>query len=333
MTTIEVLGYVAASIIGLSLGMIGGGGSILTIPVLVYMFGISPVLATAYSLFVVGVSSLFGSLSYMKKGLLNYKTAIVFAIPSFIAVFLTRKLLIPFLPDNLLSLTGDWGFELWFGVALVMGIILSAIVIMKWGVHQNTHVLKVALLMLPATIMVFTMRQWVIPSLPSEMLQFGDFVLTKNLGIMLLFALVMIGASISMIRGRSETDESEINKKLNVPIIVVEGALVGTLTGVVGAGGGFLIIPALVLIAGLPMKQAVGTSLLIITVKSLIGFLGDVSNRPIDWTFLLTFTGLAVIGILIGTKLSDLIPARVLKKSFGWFVLGMAIFILFKELT
>lgn len=332
MELLEILGFLSAIIIGVSLGMIGGGGSILTIPVLVYLFKVDPVLATAYSLFVVGVSSLFGSFTYMKKGLLNYKTAIVFAIPSLVAVFLTRKMLIPYLPDELIAIAGGWGSELWFGLVLVLGIVFSAFVLMKWGIHQHASFLKVALLMLPATLMVFTMRQWVIPSLPENMLELGGFVLTKNLAIMVLFALVMLGASISMIRGRTEPQTVDGSQKLNVGIVVIEGVLVGTLTGIVGAGGGFLIIPALVIIAKLPIKQAIGTSLLIITVKSLIGFLGDVSNQTIEWVFLLEFTGLSVLGIFIGAKFSDKVPGELLKKGFGWFVLVMAVFILFKEL-
>lgn len=328
----EVLGFISALVIGLSLGMIGGGGSILTIPVMVYLFDIPPVLATAYSLFVVGVSSLFGSLSYIKKGLMNYEIAIVFAIPSFVAVFLTRKILIPFLPNELMQLTGSWGAEIWLGLAVVLGIILSALFIMRWGVHENTTFLKVGLLMLPATIMVFSMRFWIIPALPQEMILLGDFVLTKNLAIMLLFALVMAGASISMIRGDSQKVGIDPNKKFNVLIVLVEGLAVGTLTGIVGAGGGFLIIPALVILAGLPMRQAVGTSLLIITVKSLVGFMGDVSQQNIDWDFLLLFSSISMLGIMIGTGLSDQVSSTSLKRGFGWFVLIMAIIVLFLEL-
>jgi len=154
----------------------------------------------------------------------------------------------------------------------------------------------------------------------------GDFVLTKDLGIMLFFALIMLAASYSMIRDRKEK-EVDKEAKLNVPLIVLEGAVVGVLTGIVGAGGGFLIIPALVIFANLPMKQAVATSLLIIAVKSLIGFLGDVQNLTIDWGFLLTFTGMSIVGIFIGIYLNKFINGKSLKKSFGWFVLVMGIYI------
>jgi uncharacterized membrane protein YfcA len=244
---------------------LGGGGSILTVPILVYLLGINPVLATAYSLFVVGLTSLAGSFSFMKKGLVNYKTALVFAVPSFIAVYLTRQLLIPAIPATLFTV--------------------------------------------------------------------GDFVLTKNVAIMLFFALIMLAAALSMIRNkRKRASDHDGEIQYNFPMIALEGAVVGILTGIVGAGGGFLIIPALVLFARLPMKMAVGTSLLIIAAKSLIGFLGDIGNQPIDWPFILLFTGLSLIGILIGSWLSTKIDGKHLKKGFGWFVLLMAIYILSKEL-
>jgi uncharacterized membrane protein YfcA len=265
MDIIILVGYAAAIIIGVSLGLIGGGGSILTVPVLVYILGIDPVLATAYSLFVVGSTSLVGSFTYMKKQLVNYKTALVFAIPSFIAVFLTRKFIVPALPDPLLV--------------------------------------------------------------------FGDIEITKSIGIMVFFALIMLAASFSMIRGNGKDSSDEESKvKFNIPLIAVEGVVVGLITGIVGAGGGFLIIPALVLLAKLPMKRAVGTSLLIIAAKSLIGFLGDVSNQTIDWKMLLIFTGLSIIGIFIGSSLSKKINEKALKKGFGWFVLVMGVYIIGKEM-
>lgn len=263
MNSIQIFGYSASIIIGVSLGLIGGGGSILTLPVLVYLLGFSPVLSTAYSLFIVGTTSLVGSVNYMQKGLVNYRAALVFAVPSFISVFLTRKYLVPAIPDSL------------FRVA--------------------------------------------------------DFEVTKNIGIMLFFALVMLAASYSMITNKNKEVEESGELNFNYPLIGLEGAVVGILTGIVGAGGGFLIIPALVLLAKLPMKMAVGTSLLIIAAKSLIGFTGDISNISVNWTFLLQFTALSVIGIFIGTYLSRFIEGEKLKKSFGWFVLVMGIYIITKE--
>ncbi len=222
MTLIEIIGYISAAFIGISLGLIGGGGSILTVPVLVYLMGISPVTATAYSLFIVGFSSLIGGINYARKGLVDYKTGIVFTIPAFIAVYLTRLLLIPALPKT------------WFFI--------------------------------------------------------GNLEITLSIGIMVIFALLMIAASYSMIKDRKTLKEdlnsTKVPQKFNYSLIIVEGLVVGTLTGLVGAGGGFLIIPALVILAKLPMKEAIGTSLLIIAVKSLIGFVGDVqAGGNIDWRF------------------------------------------------
>ena len=258
-----ILGYLGALVVGLTLGLLGGGGSILTVPILVYVLGINPVLATAYSLFVVGTTSLVGALRNMIKGMVNVKVAVIFAIPAFVAVYLTRRYLVPAIPDE-----------------------------------------------------IFTA---------------GDFTLTKDLAVMLFFAVIMLAASVSMIRGRKEKKVDE-DAPLKVPLIILEGVIVGVLTGLVGAGGGFLIIPALVLFANLPMKRAVATSLVIIAVKSLIGFVGDVQNLVIDWPFLLTFTGFSIVGIFIGIYLNRFIDGKHLKKAFGWFVLLMGIYIIVKEL-
>jgi uncharacterized membrane protein YfcA len=265
----EIIGYIASVFIGISLGLIGGGGSILTVPVLVYLFGESAELSTAYSLFIVGTTALVGGIRNATMGNVNYKTAVVFTIPAFIAVYLTRAYLVPAIPQNILTV--------------------------------------------------------------------GTFTLTKDIAIMVFFALVMLAASVSMIRSKREEEgeEGETAPVFNVPAIVAEGAVVGVLTGIVGAGGGFLIIPALVLFAKLPMKKAVGTSLLIIAAKSLIGFIGDV-QRPdliIDWTLLLTVTAIAVAGIFVGIYATKFIDGKKLKKGFGWFVLVMAVYIILKQIV
>jgi uncharacterized membrane protein YfcA len=162
----------------------------------------------------------------------------------------------------------------------------------------------------------------------------GEFVVTKNILMMLLFAVLMVVASVTMIReNNSKKGNGEVEEqKFNIPLIFVEGIVVGVLTGLVGAGGGFLIIPALVLLSKLPMKQAVGTSLLIIAAKSLIGFTGDLGHTPINWSLLLSVTGVAVAGIFVGNWLSSKIDGAKLKKGFGWFVLVMGIYIIVKEL-
>jgi len=261
----EILGYFGALLIGVVLGLIGGGGSILTVPILVYLMFINPVTATAYSLFVVGVSSLFGAIRNIKKGLVDFKTAIVFAIPAFIAVYSTRKYIVPAIPENIVTIS--------------------------------------------------------------------EFTLTKNIAIMLFFAIIMLVAAVAMIRNNGNKTEEKTIVKYNYPLIIIEGFIVGVLTGIVGAGGGFLIIPALVLLAKLPMKKAVATSLLIIAIKSLIGFIGDVETIAIDWTFLLSFTAISVIGIFLGIYLSNFIEGKKLKKYFGWFVLIMGVYIIIKEVT
>ncbi len=276
----EILGYIGAVLMGLSLGLIGGGGSILTVPILVYLFQVDAVLATAYSLFIVGLTSLVGSVSHVKFGNIHWRTAIVFGIPSIISVFLTRSYLVPRIPDPIFTLGQD----------------------------------------------------------PSGG---AAFVMTKAVGLMVLFAIIMVMAAYSMIKPskKAGADQSMVvesndqKPKFNYPLILAEGAIVGVVTGLVGAGGGFLIIPALVLLAKLPMKQAVGTSLMIIAAKSLIGFVGDMrGDEVIDWSFLATFSSIAVVGILLGSWLSKRIPGEKLKPAFGWFVLVMGSYIIIKEL-
>ena len=259
----EILGYIASLFIGVSLGLIGGGGSVLTVPVLVYLFSVEPVLATAYSLFVVGTTSLVGAIPKYRKGLVNMKTAIVFGIPSIASVYFTRR--------------------------------------------------------------------FIVPAIPNRVLAIGDFVLMKPVFFMLVFAILMVFASYSMIKGNANKQEEELEQKFNYPLIIIEGIFVGLLTGIVGAGGGFLIIPALVILSKLPMKSAIGTSLLIIAAKSLIGFLGDLSHTTMNWNLLLPVTALAVGGIFIGDRLSKKMQPQILKKLFGWFVLVLGIYIILKE--
>jgi uncharacterized membrane protein YfcA len=259
----EIAGYIASIFIGIALGLIGGGGSILTVPVLVYLFTVDAVLATAYSLFIVGATSVVGSVSYFLKGLVNVKTAVVFGVPSIIAVFLTRA--------------------------------------------------------------------YIVPAIPNEVFTVGDFVVTKSILLMLIFAVLMIFASYSMIKKDKPQDNNATIQVFNYPLILIEGTVVGILTGLVGAGGGFLIIPALVILSKLPMKEAVGTSLVIIAAKSLIGFLGEGGESEVNWIFLFSVTAFAIIGIFIGMALSKKIDGKKLKPAFGWFVLVMGIYIILKE--
>ncbi len=262
----EIIGYIASIFMGLSLGMIGGGGSILTVPILVYLFGTNPITATAYSLFIVGSTALVGGISYLKKGEVDLKTGFIFAVPSFIGVYLTRAYVVPALPDPVFSL--------------------------------------------------------------------GSFVFSKPLLIMLVFAVLMVAASISMIKTKkAEASKTELSPTTKFLLIGAEGFIVGGVTGFVGAGGGFLIIPALVVLVGMPMKIAVGTSLFIIAAKSLIGFTGDLQHHTqIEWSLLTTITGIAIFGLFIGMYLSKKVSEKGLKKGFGYFVLLMGAFILFDQL-
>jgi uncharacterized membrane protein YfcA len=262
MDSLQVFGYLGALVVGLVLGLVGGGGSILTVPILVYVLGYNPVIATAYSLFVVGSSSLVGTVQKMRKGFVDIKIGLAFSFPSFMAVYLSRRYLVPNLPETFIS--------------------------------------------------------------------FGNLSFTKDMAIMIFFAFVMLLASISMIRTKRE-EQQLLNIKQPYYLTFIQGLVIGTVTGLIGAGGGFLYVPALVLWAKLPMKKAVGTSLIIVTINSLIGFTGDLQTIQVNWLFLLSFSAFTILGILLGVFLSKYISGKKLKKGFGWFTLIMAIYIIFKE--
>jgi len=252
-----LIGYLSSIIMGLSLGMIGGGGSIMTVPILVYLFQINPMLATAYSLFIVGVTALVGGVQAYLKGEVDLGRGIIFAVPSFIGVYLVRA--------------------------------------------------------------------YVIPQLPYEITSIGTFVLTKPLLIMAVFAILMVLASYSMIKPSKQDGQTSSGETKKIPylLIAIEGLIVGGVTGFVGAGGGFLIIPALVIFTGMPMKIAIGTSLMIIASKSLLGFIGDLQNQNyIDWSLLLQISFIAIAGLFVGAKLKSKVPDASLKRGFGWFGYG-----------
>jgi uncharacterized protein len=262
--TMEIIGFVASVCIGISLGLIGGGGSILTVPVLVYLFAVDAVAATAHSLFIVGITSIVGSVSYLTKGLVHIKTAVIFGTPSVVAVFVTRSS--------------------------------------------------------------------ILPAIPQEVASIGGSVVTKSMLMMVLFAVLMIGASYNMIKiGKKKAEDNDDTHVLSYSALVLKGVMVGVVTGLVGAGGGFLIIPALVVFAKLPMKEAVGTSLVIIATNSIIGFLGSGSEIMINWILLSKISMLAIGGVFIGTTLSKKIDGAKLKPAFGWFILVTGVYIIFKE--
>jgi uncharacterized membrane protein YfcA len=256
-----IAGYLAALLIGLLLGMIGGGGSILTIPVLVYLFRLAPAEATGYSLFIVGISCLAGAYKYFRRGQIRVLTGFYFGVPSILTVLLVRKYILPAIPE-----------------------------------------------------IIYSSDTW---------------VLNRSLLIMLVFAILMIVAAIQMLR--NELHEETLMASHPVPVIktIWRGIEVGLLTGLLGAGGGFIILPVLIFSFRLPMKEAVGTSLLIIAMNTLIGFLGDLSQgQQYHWQLLLTITLLSVVGTFAGRKWGEAFSGKQLKLYFGWFVLLMGITII-----
>lgn len=259
-----IAGYFAAVLIGISLGLIGGGGSVLTVPVLVYLFHIDTLLATSYSLFIVGTTSIVGSVSYIRQKLADVSTVVFFGMPSVVAVLLTRALILPAIPDKIL--------------------------------------------------------------------QTGGFTVTKNELVLLLFAVLMLLASYSMIKNKRMASQDLPATETKRLLVVFQGLFTGLITGLIGAGGGFLIIPALVNLLNIPIKTAIGTSLIIISINSSAGFLLSLQNNPIDWKFLLVITAIAVAGILTGSYFSKKIDGKKLKPAFGWFILVMGIYILVKEI-
>lgn len=262
MGLIEVIG---ALVIGLVLGLTGGGGSILAVPFLFYFVKVGSMnVATSYSLFIVGITSAIGSVQHLIKKNIEFKKGMLFAIPAMIMVFMTRKFIIPMLPDPFINLE--------------------------------------------------------------------NFTVSLDISLLILFAIIMVLAAISMIKGRSKLETKESDKP-NINLIP-QGIAVGTITGLVGAGGGFLIVPALVLLAKIPMKRAVATSLLIIFINSTIGFTGDLfnANFPIDWQLLLSLSGFSILGIFIGTFIGKFTNDKSLKKIFGYFVLVMGVGIILKEI-
>lgn len=259
----EILGYIASILIGLSLGLTGSGGAILTLPVLVYIFRVPPVSAATYSLFVVGASSITGIIPKYRQGLLDVRTALLFGAPSIATVIIARKFILPLIPDVVYRTNG--------------------------------------------------------------------FTVTKDILLMFLFGALMIFAAASMLYKRPQQADQQMQHSLSA--ILVQGAITGAITGLMGAGGGFLIIPALMLFRKLTVHQAAGTSLLIITANSLIGFIAALPGQAIDWKFLGMISILAITGMFIGNYLSRLIDGRKLKTGFGVFILGMGIYVIIRELT
>ncbi|NJK28006.1 MAG: sulfite exporter TauE/SafE family protein [Coleofasciculaceae cyanobacterium SM2_3_26] len=264
--SIWIVGHLLAIAIGISLGLLGGGGSILAVPTLIYVVGLTPKAAIATSLFVVGVVSVIGAIPHWQQGNVNWKTAAMFAPPAMLGAYLGARLAaLPFITDTI------------------------------------------------------------------QLVSFG---------------IMMVIASVPMIRGgkpNEKTGESPQPSTLSQPslnphhstlgwlLIPAEGLGVGGLTGFVGIGGGFAIIPALVLVGGIPIKEAIGTSLVIIAFKSVTGFLGYINQVTLDWTLVLSFTLAAALGTVVGALSTRAIAAKDLQKAFGYFVLAVAVLVLVKQ--
>ncbi|MBH83754.1 MAG: permease [Flavobacteriales bacterium] len=255
--------YFMALFVGIILGILGSGGSILTVPILVYLIGIKPVSATAYSLFIVGVTALVGAQRFFRNGQINYKISLYFAFPSLLGVFVSRK--------------------------------------------------------------------WILPNLSESLHFFHFFSIKKDTFILVFLGIVMLIAALSMLLSWKINSVDKNNIENNLILIAFDGIVVGLITGFVGAGGGFLIIPALLLLTNISMNEAIGTSLLIIAIKSILGFTAELNNI-IEWNLLFTFTVFSISGILIGSYFSKLLNGGILKKSFGIFVLLISIVILTKEI-
>lgn len=258
-----IIGLILALFVGVTLGLIGSGGSILTVPILVYVVGLNPLIATAYSLFIVGSTALVGGIRHTLDKNVVFKIVALFGIPSMLTVFFTRSQILPLLPDE--------------------------------------FVLK------------------------------NNFVIHKSTLVMIFFAVVMFAAASRMIKKPRQKNIGNPQHIAAIPLIF-QGVMIGLVAGLVGAGGGFLIVPALIFFANLPMRQAMGTSLTIVAIQSLIGFTGDLTHQQIDWTLILSFSAISILGLFVGIRLSKRIMDSSLRKIFGWFILIMSLYILSKEI-
>jgi uncharacterized protein len=257
----ELVGYLALIGIGVVLSLMGGGGSLLSVPILVYLFSLDIVTASSYSLFIVGTTSLLGAWLKQKEQRVDLRSGMMFSASSVVAIFLARK--------------------------------------------------------------------WILPWIPEELLSLNSILITKRALILTIFALLAITSSLIILLRPTwhSVDQGKQRLKFLLPV----GFTTGMLVGLVGVGGGFLILPSLIIFARLPFKIAVGTTLLVIGFNSLLGFLGDVMNYPIHWLFLLIITGLATLGMWLGNVCGEKIPVNYLRVTFGWIMLIVAIGIIVKE--
>lgn len=265
MTLLETIGYIGALIIGLIMGLTGSGGSILSIPILAYLFHFDEKTATAYSLFIVGITALGGGMRNLFSKQVSLKSILYFGVPAIVGVLLMRRIVMPILPEVLF------------------------------------HILS--------------------------------FEITRRMFVFGIFGLLMLVAAYTMLnKPKIQLAEIESQKFEFHPLMVTEGFFLGIFMGLIGAGGGFLIVPALMLIAKLPIKRAISTSLVIVCMNSLAGFfLGDFTYMEVEWSFLFTFVLISLIGILIGGTLAKRINGEKLKKYFAYFIILMSIFVFVME--
>jgi hypothetical protein len=261
----ELITYAASLFVGLSLGMVGAGGSILTVPVFIFILKMDPLTSSIYSMFIVGISSLAGGIKSIIYKLVDIKTMIVFGIPSVSGVLVARRLIFPVIPDQIFSI--------------------------------------------------------------------GVFAVSKKILFMICISTLMFFAAVKMLRAASSKTAAPLAGTQKPVFLFIQGFVVGIITGLFGIGGGFLIVPALYFWSRLPMKKAVGTALLIIAMNSLFSFCTSYSATVIDWSLLIRFSLGAVIGILIGTRIAEKISGDYLKKIFGWFVMAISFYIIFKQFT
>lgn len=262
------VGYIFAILVGVSLGLIGSGGSILAVPILVYVFGVDALEATTMSLFIVGSTAFVGGITNLLSNKIHWKTIAIFGLPTLIVVYLTRN--------------------------------------------------------------------WILPKIPDVLARFNQFTLTKDMFLMVLFGLVMLVASFAMIRpiNKKKTLVIDFPEPINYTLLFMMSLLIGIVTGLVGAGGGFLIVPALIYFAKLSMKRAVATSLFLIFINAYFGFFISVSDfNEINWPILSFFTFFSIFGIFVGQRIAKRVDGDKLKGGFGWFVLIMGFIIVFSELS
>ena len=260
----HIVGYAGAVLTGLILGLMGGGGALLSIPVLHYLFLIPADVATGYSLFLIGVTATSGAIQNIREKLVDYNALAYYGIPSAVTVYCVRRFLIPNLPDTIIHIYG--------------------------------------------------------------------YTLDKNHTILGLLCIVMFTLAYKMILVEPEIEQEHEVKESEIGKLIMYSVLIGLFIGVVGAGGGFLMTPALIYIAHLSIKKAIGTSLLLVAGNSLIGFMGDIhSNQTMDWKFLFIFSSFSIVGVFVGIYLQQFIQAKKLKKMFGWFVLFIAVLMVLKE--